>query len=71
LCPGMVLIKRVRRAVELAEKEGRLEAILSDYPLRRFGNAKEIAKAAVFLVSEEASWITGVALPIDGGFTAR
>lgn len=71
LCPGMVLVKRVRHAVEHAEKEGRLEAILSDYPLRRFGNAKEIAKAAVFLVSEEASWITGVALPIDGGFTAR
>ena len=71
LCPGMVLIERVRRVLKLAEKEGRLEAMLSDYPLGRFGNPKEIAKAALFLVSEEASRITDVALPVDGGFTAK
>jgi NAD(P)-dependent dehydrogenase (short-subunit alcohol dehydrogenase family) len=71
LCPGMVLTKKVRHSVELAEREGRLEAILCDYPLRRLGSTKEIAKAAVFFSSDDSSWITGVALPIDGGFTAR
>jgi NAD(P)-dependent dehydrogenase (short-subunit alcohol dehydrogenase family) len=71
LCPGMVLTKKVRRSVELAEKEGKIEAILSDYPLRRLGSTEEIARSAVFLVSDDSSWITGAALPVDGGFTAR
>ena len=41
-------------------------------PLRnRMGNAWDVAHAALFLASEEASFITGVALPVDGGMTCR
>jgi NAD(P)-dependent dehydrogenase (short-subunit alcohol dehydrogenase family) len=40
-------------------------------PLGRFGTSDEIAKAAVFLASDDASYITGIELFVDGGFRAR
>lgn len=45
--------------------------LTADIPLGRMGTPDDVAHAAVFLASDEASFITGVALPIDGGFTAR
>lgn len=39
-------------------------------PLGRYGNAGELNAAAIFLASEEASYVTGIALPVDGGYTA-
>ena len=40
-------------------------------PLGRVGRPEEVAAAALFLCSEEASFITGVALPVDGGYVAK
>ena len=40
------------------------------YPLGRVGETEDIAKAALFLCSEDSAWITGVTLPVDGGFSA-
>jgi NAD(P)-dependent dehydrogenase (short-subunit alcohol dehydrogenase family) len=40
----------------------------ADCPLGRFGTADEIAKAAVFLAADDASYITGIELFVDGGF---
>lgn len=37
----------------------------------RLGEPEDLARACVFLASEDARWVTGVALPVDGGFTAR
>jgi NAD(P)-dependent dehydrogenase (short-subunit alcohol dehydrogenase family) len=71
ICPGMVLNDRVQAFVERASKEGTLEAILADYPLGRLGTTEEIARVAAFLASDDASWITGAAIPVDGGYTAR
>jgi 2-keto-3-deoxy-L-fuconate dehydrogenase len=43
---------------------------LARHPLGRFGKPEEIADAAVFLASDESSFVTGVTLPVDGGWTA-
>ena len=40
-------------------------------PLRRLCQADEVADAAVFLASDRSSFITGLTMPIDGGYTAR
>jgi NAD(P)-dependent dehydrogenase (short-subunit alcohol dehydrogenase family) len=40
------------------------------HQLGRFGKPVEIANAALFLASDEASFVTGVTLPVDGGYTA-
>src|SRR6202012_671127 len=40
------------------------------HPLGRIGQPKDVAEAILFLASEEASWITGAVLPVDGGVTA-
>ncbi len=46
------------------------DALLPLYPLGRVGEPDDIAAAIAFLSSAEASWITGITLPVDGGFTA-
>ena len=49
----------------------RLENTTARHPIGRLGQPEEIANAILFLVSEEASFITGIALPVDGGYTAQ
>jgi NAD(P)-dependent dehydrogenase (short-subunit alcohol dehydrogenase family) len=44
---------------------------LQGIPLKRFAEPREVAEPILFLLSDAASMISGVALPIDGGFTAR
>lgn len=51
------------------EKVYQLEA--KEHPLGRIGNAEEVAEAVYFLASENASFITGTLLPVDGGYTAQ
>jgi len=41
------------------------------YPISRFGRPEEIAAAAVYLASDEADWVTGVILPVDGGYITQ
>ena len=53
-------------AIEAAEE--RMKAIASNVPLGRFGTPDEIAKAVVFLASDDSSYITGAELFVDGGF---
>ncbi len=71
VCPGMVMNERVKVFLEKAEREGKLEAILADYPLGRIGTPEDVARVVAFLASDDASWITGAAIPVDGGYTAR
>jgi NAD(P)-dependent dehydrogenase (short-subunit alcohol dehydrogenase family) len=48
--------------------EDRRKMIAAATPLGRLGTADEIAKAAVFLASDDASYVTGIELFVDGGF---
>jgi NAD(P)-dependent dehydrogenase (short-subunit alcohol dehydrogenase family) len=44
--------------------------LLSRHPVGRFGQSEEVAASVLYLCSPEAAFITGVALPLDGGFAA-
>lgn len=49
---------------------GIFERVAKWYPLGRIGKPEDVAGAALFLASDEAAWISGVVLPVDGGLTA-
>ncbi len=73
LIPGRILTDRVREFDQLnAEKAGitipeHQQKVFSTIPMRRYGTADEFANAAVFLLSDAASYITGASLQVDGG----
>lgn len=71
LCPGSIDTPMLRATFEsagdAAAQQARYQKFLSRHPLGRFGTAAEVARAALFLASDDASFITGVALPVDGG----
>lgn len=58
-------------ATEFAGKlyEGRRDIIEATYPMRRLGRPEDIAAAVAFLASEDAAWITGQSLVVDGGLS--
>jgi len=68
VCPGVI---ETPMTADLREKPGWVEKVLKGYPLQRFGQPEEIAAAILYLASDEAGFVTGVALPVDGGYTAR
>ncbi len=65
IMPGFTLTERLKQLVEKNPDFGKVEEAI---PMGRFGTPEEFAAAAVFLVSEPASYITGVSLPVDGGW---
>lgn len=74
ICPGPVRTPswqgRVDAfAAELGSVEQALDVYLSRQPMGRVGEAEEIAALAAYLASDESAFMTGVALPIDGGLT--
>lgn len=71
LCPGIIDTPMLREFTDAMPEPDRSWAEHSAaQPMGRLGTAEECADAALWLVSDEASFITGVALPVDGGFTA-
>ena len=67
LCPGPI---ETPLLAELLADPERRQRRLVHIPIGRFGRPEEIAKAALFLASDDASFITGSALVVDGGITA-
>ena len=68
VCPGFIVTGMVR---EFMDQPDVLEGMRAATPWTRFGQPKDVAAACAFLASEEAEWITGSVLTVDGGFTAK
>ncbi|HYW01423.1 MAG TPA: SDR family oxidoreductase [Candidatus Acidoferrum sp.] len=72
ICPGVtatpILTKYVRESKNPQETE---KLLLREQPINRFAKPEEIAQAALFLASDEASFVTGTTLFVDGGYTAH
>lgn len=67
LCPGPLRTDLLMKFLNTDEKKQRR---LVHIPMGRFGESKEIARAALFLASDDASYVTGASLMVDGGITA-
>jgi NAD(P)-dependent dehydrogenase (short-subunit alcohol dehydrogenase family) len=67
LCPGPLRTELLMKVLDTYEKRQRR---LVHIPMGRFGEAHEIAKAALFLASDDSSFITGTEFLVDGGITA-
>lgn len=71
VCPGFVPTDLNRHLVEGSpEAEAYRRELLAQYPLHRLGRPEDVAHAVLFLASDEAGWINGAVLTVDGGFTA-
>ena len=70
VCPGLIETGMTKPVFDLAREKGKFNKLGSRCELRRYGRAEEVAYAILFLASDEASYITGQALPVDGGNTA-
>ena len=70
VCPGLIETGMTRPIFDLARERGKEDKLGSRCELRRYGRPEEVAQAILFLASDEASYITGQALPVDGGNTA-
>ncbi|KAJ4363849.1 hypothetical protein N0V95_000918 [Ascochyta clinopodiicola] len=67
LCPGYTQTAFTAPIWEDAETTARVKEM---HPFRGLGTSEDIARAAVFLASEDASWVTGIGLPVDGGYSS-
>jgi len=71
ICPSIVETELVQGLFSASEEgEALRRARIGSIPLGRMGRPEDVAEMAVFLASEESSWLTGEAIPLDGGLTA-
>ncbi len=76
VCPGVIRTPMVERAIAQGEglfgatPEEAWKRLAQVHSLGRVGEPEEVARAVLFLASDEASFVTGVALPVDGGWDA-
>ncbi|WNQ08930.1 SDR family oxidoreductase [Paenibacillus aurantius] len=71
ICPGFIETPLAEEHMrQFPNREEKTKAMLATYPLGRFGQPEDVASAAVFLASEDAAFITGTTLVVDGGRSA-
>ena len=68
IAPGVFRTPLNTKALDIPE---RAAAILGRTPMARFGHVNELVGAAIYLASEASSFVTGIILPVDGGFLAK
>ena len=71
VAPGTIRTERVRQLPDEPGGAEYIEEIRRQHPMGRLGEPEEVARAIAFLASDEASFITGAILPVDGGYLAR
>jgi NAD(P)-dependent dehydrogenase (short-subunit alcohol dehydrogenase family) len=70
ICPGFIETELTHSYFEnIRQDEKRWQHIIELHALNRIGVPSDVAHAALFLASDESSWITGLNLAVDGGFT--
>ena len=69
VCPGFIRTAMVERTIDggaISE-----EAMIAAEPIGRIGRPEEIASVVLFLCSDDASFVTGIPMPVDGGYVAQ
>ncbi|KAE8553340.1 hypothetical protein EYB25_004722 [Talaromyces marneffei] len=68
LCPGFVETAFI---ADIKQNPGVSSSLESLHPFKGFGQPEDVAKAAIFLASDDSSWVTAIGLTVDGGYTAQ
>jgi len=68
ICPGLVPTSILGLSNEMFSEEQLKETMYGRYPLKRVGTPEDIAYAAIYLLSDASTWVTGINLLIDGGY---
>lgn len=69
LCPGFTPTSILESSKEMFSEEAVMESTKGKFPLNRLGKPEDIAYAAIYLLSDASSWVTGADLKIDGGYS--
>lgn len=70
ICPGLIETRMSADWIERLKAEGKWQALMDAHPLRRSGVPEDIARVALFLASDDSSFVTGIHLFADGGHHA-